>query len=270
MSGVNHTFPVSANGKHAGSQPVSPAQKVSDIIRESNEEQYHFAKKVGISPAYLSMLLQGKRRLTDGVITHLAKATSVNSADWKRIRNEYEAWEAQHPSSKRSFRTQSTTSSGGVLSNQDILRAVKEAAFIVEPFTQENLSLASLDLTLGESQRLASWIKSADNSVEASEPKERDHVFIKPGECWKMWTRETISMPDNLCGHIAACGDLTTHGILVGFGVQVDPLWSGSPFLTLVHWGSEEYELSHSQPFVSLELRTLCTPCRSESKPAST
>ena len=257
--------PTSLNGSNGHTHPISPAAKVADVIRELNSEQHHFAKKVGISQAYLSMLVQGKRRLTDGVITHLAKATPVKESEWKHIRDEFEAWESTHSNRKRSFHPGHTTLTGGVLSNQDIMQAIKEESLLVEPFAHENLSLASLDLTLGESQRLASW-KADAGPPDAAEVKERAHIVIRPGETWKMWTRETISLPDNLCGHIAACGDLTTHGIIVGFGVQVDPLWSGSPFFILAHWGSEEYELSHAQPFVSLELRTLCTPCRSEIK----
>ena len=257
MNLVNRSPVLSVNGKQPDSPPSSPAQKIAEIIAEMGVEQYQFADIVGMSPAYLSMVIQGKRRLTDGLITHLAKATSIAESDWKQLRDKHEIWEAQHPSSSRSFRT----SSGGVLSRQDIQRAVKDGALIVEPFMPENLSHASLELTLGESQRLASWNDIGSDDASLSAREERDHLVIKPGECWQMWTKEKLKMPNNLCGRIAACGELIAHGIIVGFGLQVDPMWNGHPFLSLMHCGREPFELSDSEPFVSLELRTLCTPC---------
>ncbi|MDZ4288200.1 MAG: hypothetical protein U0984_09585, partial [Prosthecobacter sp.] len=55
-------------------------------------------------------------------------------------------------------------------------------------------------------------------------------------------------------------GHLITFGILVGFGMHLDPMWEGHAFVTLSHMGDEPYELELGSCFVSLEIRVLSSP----------
>lgn len=149
-----------------------------------------------------------------------------------------------------------------MLSRPDILRAIDERSILIDPFEPENVGPASLDVTLGECLRFGTLNRGGDFADDLKGRAGRDEIVIQPGETWKIWTAERITLPSNLCAHLAARSDLTMHGILLGFGIQIDPSWSGTPFLVLSHQGDERYPMSRGEPCASVEFRVLTSPVK--------
>jgi plasmid maintenance system antidote protein VapI/deoxycytidine triphosphate deaminase len=237
--------------------PVHPADFLNHYLVDKGIKQRDFAAKLGVSQGFLSMLLNKQRRLTETVITGLGKFTDYPGSDWLKMQHEYDDWNriADLPENKHS----NAPSRGGVLARREILSSVNEGVIEITPFVPDNVMGASFDLTLGETQKF----KPRDQSNAPREERAnwvsaaREKVILKPGETWKAWCHESVKMPSTMCGRLGGMSEFILHGIIVGTGLQIDPGWSGHPFVFLNHVGDEEFELFLKKPFLSLEVSLL-------------
>lgn len=205
----------------------------------------------------------------------LARVTGRSVEEWLRIQNDYAAWKGANDLTDSYFTDSLPTS--GILSRQDILR-YQTAARIVEPFNEEHVKPASLDLCLGDTRRFRRHpeleLKSKNEVLtdtekrllyedrDLAEKKARELIRIKPGETWRIWVMEEINMPETLCGRISVRSDIIMEGITPGYGLQIDPGWNGKPFVILTHNGDEEFDLDLGHECVSVEFRVLSSPYR--------
>lgn len=256
----------------AEAQPISPADKIAEFIQKRGCEHKDFALELNISAPLLSMILQGRRRISSSVMDELERVTGLPSVEWQKIQEGFEDWtKTQRP---RPHLGSNHKDVSGVLSRSDLSLLLSQNPDVLDPYTSTNLAPASIDLCLGDSKKfrtssallecyqsaasILSGIRERDASL--SEKKTREQITIKPGDTWKIWTREHVSMPASLCGRVSARSELIIEGISASFGLQIDPLWKGNPFVLLTHNGDEPFDLDYGQPCVSLELRVLSTP----------
>jgi|GEM_PF-5231123 len=247
--------------------PTEPSLDAEEVLTQWLERnkfsQKELATETGLSPGFVSMLLNKKRKMTTGIVSLIADATGTKDADWVRHMELHDEWsrKADLPvEPARSF-------SGGVQSNQDIRTALSMGVVRITDLDDANIKESSVDLTLGASKRLPppSWLSQPTNELaaaafaEASVKKER-HLIVRPGESWLTWSREKIRLDRLFCGRIGGMGDLTIHGIHLVFGTQVNAGWEGHPFATLYNPTGEPFQLDPGQPFMTLEISALSSP----------
>jgi deoxycytidine triphosphate deaminase len=237
---------------------MHPADYLAQLIEQRGQSKKQFAAELNISPAFLSMLLHKQRKFSSSIISQIAKVTNVAESQWEQRAKNYQLWNLN------ADKATETSSTGRVLSHQDILQHVLDGHVTIDPFWEDNLRPAYVDLTLGETKAL----KSDHGSADLYQRLSRESLILEPGSTWLAWTHELVQLPNNICGRLAAMGDLVLHGILVGFGVQIDPGWRGHPYVLLNNASSDPFEISAEQPFISLELRLLTSPANINPSPS--
>lgn len=243
--------------------PAEPALSPSDLLfnwLESNGiSQKQFAAESGLSEALVSMLLNKKRRFSQGILSMVAAHTQTDEADWVQHLKDHEEWSR----AADSVETAADSFRAGILSNRDIRRAIGRGWMSIDPLAASQVKECSIDLTLGTSKRLSlpPWItgKASANSGELALRQNR-HLLVNPGETWMVWAAETLSLDTRLCGRIGSTSDLVLAGVNLNFGTQINPGWTGIPFVTLHNPTSEVYELDPGQPFMTLEIHSLSSP----------
>jgi deoxycytidine triphosphate deaminase len=109
--------------------------------------------------------------------------------------------------------------------------------------------------------RLQRHIKADEAGANRASRKE---VIIRPGDTWKIWSCETVQVPESAAGRLSVRGEFILEGIVPAFGLQIDPGWQGKPFMVLDHRGDQDVQISWGQPCMSLELSSLSSPYLTE------
>lgn len=134
-----------------------------------------------------------------------------------------------------------------VLSDRDIRRQIAQRRIVVEPFDDEAVQPASVDLRLGspllveETARLAliDPRQQSDMQWRTVELDESVPYALKPGEFALGITAENIEIPDDIVGRLDGKSSLGRLGLVVhstaGF---VDPGWKGRLTLELSNLSS--------------------------------
>lgn len=125
-----------------------------------------------------------------------------------------------------------------VLSDQAIKKLVNERQ-IIEPFSEDRLQAVSYDISSSNIirvyQRLNKSIDIKNQSQLELETVEMDITEgynIKPGEYILVKTKENISMPDDLTGHIRPRTTFTRVGLLLS-DQHINPSFCGHLYLGL-------------------------------------
>lgn len=107
-----------------------------------------------------------------------------------------------------------------VLSKEEIIKAIKKGKVKIEPLKLDNIGPASIDLTLGGDFRV---FKDAKGKLDIREDTDyvtltkpvRGQVTLKPGEFILGITKEKITLPENICGHLSGRSRFARLGIIV-------------------------------------------------------
>lgn len=113
-----------------------------------------------------------------------------------------------------------------VLTHDEILKRIKKEMIKIEPFSENQVGPASIDLHLGNAFRV---FKRFDNTIrvtnEAPFPfekytekkhlKEGEELFLMPGETVLGITRERIKLPPNICARLEGRSRFARMGLLV-------------------------------------------------------
>ena len=68
-----------------------PGYYIQEIIEESGLTQEDFAKKLGITPKSLSLLIRGEQNLSSDIAMKLSKMTGTSVSYWINLQNGYDA-----------------------------------------------------------------------------------------------------------------------------------------------------------------------------------
>ena len=123
-----------------------------------------------------------------------------------------------------------------VLSDRDIQAAVNAGHLIIEPFGEDALQPASVDIRLGAEFRV--FRNHRESYIDVREPVanlteletvEPDQAFVlHPGEFVLGTTLERVSLPDDLVARVEGKSSLGRLGLLVhATAGYVDPGWDG-------------------------------------------
>jgi dCTP deaminase len=110
----------------------------------------------------------------------------------------------------------------GVLTKEAILKLIKEGKLKIEPLDEDQIGVASIDLTLSNAFRIfykrTGILDSSKNDAYKSITKVikvKDYLVLSPGELVEGITKETITLPTNLAGRIEGRSRFARAGIVV-------------------------------------------------------
>ncbi len=81
--------------EHKGSLAFHPGYYIEEIVEESGLTQEDFAKRLGTTPKTLSLLINGKQRLTFKIAMKLSRMLDTTVQYWLNLQNAYDAALAQ-------------------------------------------------------------------------------------------------------------------------------------------------------------------------------
>lgn len=105
-----------------------------------------------------------------------------------------------------------------ILTKKSILKEIKSKNIIITPFSKKNIGPASIDLTLSNEFRVFEGNKKItlnENSDYKKYTKKvvSDKISIEPDGYILGITRETIKLPDNICGELTGRSRFARFGI---------------------------------------------------------
>ncbi len=156
-----------------------------------------------------------------------------------------------------------------ILSDTDIIKEIKKGHVKIEPFIEERVQPASIDLTLKNSFRVFSHQHSAlidpkeainsyteEVKIEAGKP-----FIIHPGEFVLGSTQETVEIPTDMVARIEGKSSLGRLGVIIhataGF---VDPGFKGNLTLEISNVGKIPVALYPDMRIAQLSLMYLSSP----------
>jgi len=132
---------------------------------------------------------------------------------------------------------------------------------VISPFNEESLQPASYDLFIGEVMLPP---RTSAEPVRYINLKEVKSLPLQTAEFAHVKTREVLKLPSNICGHIGIKSSLTRKGVIGFFGIQVDPGYEGSIFVSLLNVGPRPVELKQDETYITIEFEKLGKPAKRE------
>lgn len=136
------------------------------------------------------------------------------------------------------------------LSDEGIRDAMDRGELTVEPFDDDNLEPASVDLTLGSEAFRA----SDDDKITLGEA---DALTLPPGEMALVLTREQLELGTSIAGNIGLRSYFARKGIDLLSGPQVDPGFEGPLHIVLLNLSPSQLLIEYGEPFLTVEFRRL-------------
>lgn len=143
-----------------------------------------------------------------------------------------------------------------MLSDRDILKAVKKGSIRIDPWDDNLLQAASYDLRFGREAivytSLEDW-KGLELRVD-----EEGWWCIEPGEFMLACTLEVVRLGDNVVGRLDGKSSWGRRGLMVHCTAgMVAPGWSGKLTLELSNMGYEAIELKSGMPICQISFEKL-------------
>lgn len=145
-----------------------------------------------------------------------------------------------------------------ILSDRD-LRKAQANHNVVEPFRDEHVQPASIDLRLGDQFIL--WVEHFNGTTDQVRTTVTDSMAIDPGQFILGTTMETVTIPPHLVGQINGRSSWARKGLIVhttaGF---IDPGFTGQITLELANVGHETLWLPVGERICQIVLTQLTSP----------
>lgn len=149
-----------------------------------------------------------------------------------------------------------------ILTREKILEQINNGRIKIEPFDEEAVGAASVDLTIDKEIRV--FIKS-DTAVPITKDTDyreltrkmtiEDKYVMKPGELILGITKENIKLPGNICGWLNSRSRFARLGLMVHITAPfVQPGISGKQVLEIYNAGPNNLELIPGEKLCQLIL----------------
>lgn len=141
-----------------------------------------------------------------------------------------------------------------ILSDVSIRIHLEAGRLVVSPLGENAVQPSSIDLRLGSLVRLA----RRDGSYLDYDVRERGQ-YLYQGDFALAATLETVTLPDDMAGHLAGRSTTARRGLIVESAGFVDPAWSGELTLELTNLSPAPVLLVAGMPICQLILTRLTT-----------
>lgn len=124
-----------------------------------------------------------------------------------------------------------------VLNDKTIKSLFEKGVKLVDPFIDEALQPASIDLRLGNSHykyKLEQYILGDAVSEDLVVKEEFQELTLKDNKCAHLGIKEKISIPDNVIGIVLPRSSITRLGVLIA-PVYINPGYSGYIPITITN-----------------------------------
>ncbi len=109
-----------------------------------------------------------------------------------------------------------------ILTHDEILRLIRAGEIVIEPFSEEHVGPASVDLHVDNKFRVFRALPHIHPVNEEASHEEvtelievGDHLLLMPGQAVLGITVERITLPDNLCGWLEGRSRFARVGLMV-------------------------------------------------------
>jgi deoxycytidine triphosphate deaminase len=147
-----------------------------------------------------------------------------------------------------------------MLSNEELLRVIKEKKIVIKNFEDKQLHPASYDARVGNT---AFKTRPERGIVNISE---KGMIIIEPGEFVILTTFEHFEIPKDIAVRIGLRSYFARKGLILLSGPQIDPGFRGLLVVGIYNLGPRDIALTYKEPFCTLEFYQLAAPA---SKPYS-
>lgn len=216
-------------------------------------DQGALAQQVEVSRQTVNNIINGRQNISRAMAAKLGRLMGRSSDYWLAARfpvagaaKTATATDAIRPAAEQAPSTQGTQIGTAILVDHQIMRAVKDGVFVIDPFVEDNVRSASVDLTLDDF-----IIKADGTKVDISD---LDSFPLAAGEMVTVNTRENIELPIDYIGRVGAMTEYARYGIFLAHGFQVDPGFRGHLQFSLFNAGTGDFKLSAGRRIISLEI----------------
>ncbi len=231
---------------------VKPGEHLRAEIERRGLDQASVADATGVSRQTINNIVNNRQAISRAMAAKLGRLMGLSSDYW--LRSDF----TPEPASPRTndFEDDKPDLADaepgpvpfalGVLVDHQIARAVRDKVVGIDPFNEDNIRAASVDLTLDD------FVVTVDgDEIDISgEPP----FLLKAGQMVNVRTKEWVVFPHDYLGRVGAMTQLTKFGIIVSHGFQVDPGYSGQLQFCLFNAGPRSFELRSGMPIISLEI----------------
>jgi deoxycytidine triphosphate deaminase/addiction module HigA family antidote len=229
---------------------LTPGEHLRAEIERLGLDQVEVSLHTGVSRQTINNIVNGHQLISRTMAGKLGRLTHRSSDYW--LRSSFPrtpSAPADAIDASYAEEVSARTLGAGVLVNHQIVRAVKDGTIVIDPFDENNVQLASIDLTL-------------DDFVITPEGKKTDisdgQVFLlKSGRSVIASPMEWIEFPVDYVGRVGAMARLARTGLIISHGFQIDPGFKGNLTFCLFNAGEQDFELRSGGPIISLEIMRL-------------
>lgn len=140
-----------------------------------------------------------------------------------------------------------------LLSDRQILEAMKKKRMNIDPFYEPSLEPASYDLRLGKRV----LVSGMENEIEMEKKRS---VTLKAGDFALATTMEKITLSSDIVGHIGSKSYYVRKGLILLAGLQIDPGWDGNLVLGMYNASPRNITLDYQGPICTVDFYGLSAP----------
>lgn len=227
------------NSNNPGTYKLGQVLRMAMARMSLNQKE--FADKIGVSRVTLNYLINNKHGVSANVAQCLSAAFNRPVDFW--MKNEFTDQDLDL--SAAMVTDGRLSAEHGRLSNRGIKRAVDSKDLIIEPFSEEQIQPASINLRVGN------VIENAEgNLINISDQS----YWLMPEERILIKTLESLSLSSSIAGSIGGMSQLTEQLITYSAGHEVDPGYSGHFSFTIKNEGKMPFRVSAGMPIITMTL----------------
>lgn len=147
-----------------------------------------------------------------------------------------------------------------LMSDKEILDALKGGALVIGGFQEANLEPCSYDAHLGDQ----ALISNKDALIDVAQS---NSVTLEPGDFALVITQERFELPRDIAGNIGMKSGLARQGLVLLAGMQIDPTFKGHLRLGFYNASPRRLTLDYHDEICTIEFHRLREPAQKTMPP---
>ena len=140
-----------------------------------------------------------------------------------------------------------------ILTDKQIQAAIKAGKIEIEPFDENQVQAASIDLRVGE-------FGATTKTKQKVDIKSKGFLMLEPGDFGVVECMEVIKFDDQHAGRIGLRSKYARKGIIATTGPQIDPGYHGRLVLGLTNLTPQVASIPYGDDILTLEIHKLSEP----------